>query len=523
MKACRIDAYYDKIKEQSGLNPTVLNFYYDYFVKTIGRKPTLRELPKADSTNYLKNILNIQDNQVSNYDLLSFTNTTDIKEAQVKLNTDFNDRIIQIIPIDSKDSLIKIKPRVNKFSENLNNNTDRLNNLSFLNINNGEISIDEEEYINHIKKGIIFNNPNKVYTTLCSALSNFINVNKFNKISTDNFLIKEGLNNNNKNIKIAIDSENYLEVIKTKDLGLYSYQFKGEFTNSQQNELIQLFKQLLPSGACYFDLNNTNIIKGEKVGDNLYKNNIIPIYQKPYTGQSSIVSKEDISKIQNSFEEIVEPPIILDLLNKIRDTLGVKIVSVTSNLIQTDEELSKIPHIQNAKAFIYNGQIYINTDLATEDSQTHELLHILLGHYRTIQPEKYYDLIKQVSEYSSFQEIAKNYENRSQEDVFEEVFVHELANYLTGRNSSIQSLKQRDLYELQFSIYNVLDTIINGTESAETFKQLSPLNYSFNTLAKMLNSQPINAEDILINSANQRAFANLKENLFKSNQLKEIC
>ena len=137
--------------------------------------------------------------------------------------------------------------------------------------------------------------------------------------------------------------------------------------------------------------------------------------------------------------------------------------------------------------------------------------------------KKYYDLIKQVSEYPSFQEIAKNYENRSQEDVFEEVFVHELANYLTGRVSSIQSLKQRDLYELQFSIYNVLDTIINGTESAETFKQLSPLNYSFNTLAKMLNSQPINAEDILINSANQRAFANLKENLFKSNQLKEIC
>ena len=35
--------------------------------------------------------------------------------------------------------------------------------------------------------------------------------------------------------------------------------------------------------------------------------------------------------------------------------------------------------ISQAKAFIYNGNIYINTDNATIDSPIHEMLHIVIG------------------------------------------------------------------------------------------------------------------------------------------------
>jgi len=53
--------------------------------------------------------------------------------------------------------------------------------------------------------------------------------------------------------------------------------------------------------------------------------------------------------------------------------------NTTSADIEHDPELSKIPNIKTAEAFIHNGTIYINTDYARADAPLHELMHLIIG------------------------------------------------------------------------------------------------------------------------------------------------
>jgi hypothetical protein len=55
--------------------------------------------------------------------------------------------------------------------------------------------------------------------------------------------------------------------------------------------------------------------------------------------------------------------------------------------------LKEVPDAVQSAAFIYNGDIYVNTDIATIDSQVHELMHIFLGSMRFKNPELYMELV----------------------------------------------------------------------------------------------------------------------------------
>jgi hypothetical protein len=57
-----------------------------------------------------------------------------------------------------------------------------------------------------------------------------------------------------------------------------------------------------------------------------------------------------------------------------RKYYGINIIPVTSN-----DDFPPELNVSQAKAFIYNGNIYLNIDNATIDSPIHEMLHILLG------------------------------------------------------------------------------------------------------------------------------------------------
>jgi hypothetical protein len=54
-------------------------------------------------------------------------------------------------------------------------------------------------------------------------------------------------------------------------------------------------------------------------------------------------------------------------------------------------------------AFIYNGTIYINTDVAKADAPLHELLHLILGQVRYKNPKLYTQLLDSLTSLPNFE------------------------------------------------------------------------------------------------------------------------
>jgi hypothetical protein len=77
-------------------------------------------------------------------------------------------------------------------------------------------------------------------------------------------------------------------------------------------------------------------------------------------------------------------------------TMGINIKSMSIASMKKEKILDSVPDAAQASAFIYNGDVYINTDIASIDSKVHELMHILLGSMRFKNPELYFELVQTV-------------------------------------------------------------------------------------------------------------------------------
>lgn len=61
-------------------------------------------------------------------------------------------------------------------------------------------------------------------------------------------------------------------------------------------------------------------------------------------------------------------------------------------------ELKNIPGVATAKAFVYNSEIYVNTDLSDKDAPIHEMMHIMMGGLRREDPELYFSIASQIAD-----------------------------------------------------------------------------------------------------------------------------
>ena len=169
--------------------------------------------------------------------------------------------------------------------------------------------------------------------------------------------------------------------------------------------------------------------------------------------------------------------------------------------------------------------MYVNTDIASIDAKTHELMHILLGSLRFKQPELYSELIQTVTELPNIQELAQAYPNRTQSDILEEVFVSEFSKHLMGVDNYISNLDSDVLYQIHYNINRTLDSILMGDNSTAAIDDEVLYGSSLKEVAKMVNSSTmVNTrhgflEDALIH----RVLANVKQELLEKGDLIEEC
>jgi hypothetical protein len=110
---------------------------------------------------------------------------------------------------------------------------------------------------------------------------------------------------------------------------------------------------------------------------------------------------------------------IFDKLNKL---YGISVNPISEKELSSSK-WSNIPDVKNVSAFVYQGKIYINTDLADIDAPIHEMTHMLLGSIRFKNPELYEELVSMAEKFPNLEQMSRQYPNKTMHDIYEELFV----------------------------------------------------------------------------------------------------
>ena len=209
-------------------------------------------------------------------------------------------------------------------------------------------------------------------------------------------------------------------------------------------------------------------------------------------------------------------------LDRLQKYYGISMIPVTTQQLSEDPQFQNLPIFQ-AEAFIFNGNIYINTDKATIDAPIHEQLHLFLGSIRYNHPNLYFQLVSSVENLSDFQDRIKQYPNRTMSDIQEEIFVEELAKFLSKEPSVFDEVDSSIINFVMYNIKRDIDSIVFGKRSVKTLED--PFQYSLLQLGQQLDSNHFEVDNpgIINDAAIHRIMANTKEELIKNNELIETC
>ena len=230
--------------------------------------------------------------------------------------------------------------------------------------------------------------------------------------------------------------------------------------NSLEQEFIQAYPDL-------------DLISFSKLS-NKYTINVKRIASKWFNRKAEFEQNENIFSIV----------VINNLIEKAIQRFGRKIYKITDLDLASPKWNGLIDRSKTNKAFIYNGDIYINVDHATIEDTLHEFLHLILGSIEQKEGKAYYDLISRIasdeqwleSQLPMFYKPGTNQLDRSLSDILEELFVREISKYLTGQKSKIREFESE-----------VQDLILNDFMSG--FNQIFDAKYSIDTTNPLLSFQ----------------------------------
>lgn len=227
--------------------------------------------------------------------------------------------------------------------------------------------------------------------------------------------------------------------------------------------------------------------------------------------------REKIPPRSINFDKSLESNSLIfrDALNRLQEYYGIETVAVTNS------ELS--PEFTEAKAFIKDGKIYINTDVSTVDSPIHEQLHLFMGSVRFSNPQLYYSLVQSTEQLPNFEYLITKFPNRTMSDVQEEIFVNEVAKYVTHQSSLLDNIDPATVDKLMYYIVRDIDSILMGKQSVKCLSSI--YGKSLLELAEEVDSDnlDIDTAGTLDDATIHRIMANTKEDLMNKNELTQDC
>lgn len=212
-------------------------------------------------------------------------------------------------------------------------------------------------------------------------------------------------------------------------------------------------------------------------------------------------------------------------LEKLAQGFGIQTIFKSTEELKQEGILDQVPEGVYVSAFILDGNIIVNSDVASVDAPVHELMHVLMGSIKFTNPDLYYNLVQTARQLPNYARRAKLYPHRGQSDMDEEVFVEEYAKYLSGVQNEFTNLDPEVTYQLNYEMSRTLDTILNGDNSVRVIPEAMRFGESLKNLGKIVNSKNMESryQGYADSAYMARVLANVKSDLFKTKQLEEIC
>ena len=573
---------YQTLLKQSGLSDFELETYVGEFLDTLGRYPYLDELPKANSSKAISEDLSLnKDNTTKTENILQAANTNTIEEAVHVLNDKYRDKEIEVLEVGSKskvyvttrpstiqnqdgetDKQIKIATEIADIKERAlangtfmlapNGKPTHLTEQQWLQVRTQEFKDWFCDWINdpvNASKVVDENGEPKIVYHQTSADFTTFEVGRAGRGSTDfetpiGIFVKDTqeniFNSDGKQIPLFANSKKVIsfkdrnELINWLKTNIPRYNdYLKELKNIYEDELFDLFpgdsyeigqevKELITKHLKDLGYDGFELINDTGAGPTIHTTVLFTSNQiKSATDNNGQFSSSN-NNINDDYENVNSFAFFNEIIDKLQTLYGISIIPITNAELSQDRWVS-ITGTKGVKSFIYNGNIYINTDIATVDSPVHEFLHLLFGSMKYQNRALYDQLVGQAKQFSSYDSISQNYPNRTKGDINEEVFVTELAKYLTGRKNAISSLEQSIQDEIIYNVNRTLDTVLMGENSVRCVE--NPYAMNLKTLAKLVNSSTMISEKrgSLSDAALNRMMANTKSELMRNKELREEC
>ena len=233
-------------------------------------------------------------------------------------------------------------------------------------------------------------------------------------------------------------------------------------------------------------------------------------------------------EIPNTVERPDSVGIITAMVSRLNDLYGIPMHAMSTvelnDLFNTTD-----PQITQANAFVYNGEVYINTDYASVDAPLHEFMHLIIGQVKS-QDRKLYDiLLQQVTNIPGFDNQFKLYPNRSFSDVTEEILVTEYAKFITDPfYDGMFNFLNENTPQSQDFFYNItraIDNVLIPQQSSASIKNQRILANSALNLAKKLGGAIMIPERLgsLKDSEEHRRLQNIKRSLLEDGKIIQEC
>ncbi len=236
--------------------------------------------------------------------------------------------------------------------------------------------------------------------------------------------------------------------------------------------------------------------------------------------------------INNFEEEVVEyddttnsQALLTEVIDKLSRLYGINIIATTTDELMSDEWVDLVRDAKNTSAFIYNGNIYINTDVADIDAPLHEMMHLFFGSIRFTNPELYTQLLQIPQNFADYNLMIRTFKDRTQNDINEEILVNEFAKYLVGKESQLNGIDLTTQHEIFYNMNRVLDSVLMGQDSVNVIDISEIGDMSLRDLAKKVRSSVLNNsfKGTLDDNSIHRIAMNTKSDLLREGKLQEYC
>jgi len=253
--------------------------------------------------------------------------------------------------------------------------------------------------------------------------------------------------------------------------------------------------------------------------------------------KTKMTLKEKLSKpikkslnIDSTFKTRDSESKIMEMINRLQTIYNVSMIPMRTEEINKKFGTILGDDVSRTRAFIYEGIVYINLDLASTAEPLHEMGHLILESIKKSNYDLYQSIIKSIRSHPYYDKIVEAYPNRTPDDTDEEVFITVFAEKY--RNTAKSKYNQK-WYDDNAGIFtNVLSFVKNMFSTI--FQNDSILNLSNEEIISMNLDELISkfGDNLMEGKFNhvlnfsvstvERKIVNLKSNLLLSKNESEV-